>query len=50
MDDEKKVPEERAYPPTPLWKRILALLAAIFVLFLTFAFTWALATGNLFWI
>ena len=45
---EPRVPEET--PPTPLWKRIVALLAAIFVLFLTFAFTWALATGRMFWI
>ncbi len=48
MDEEKRVPEER--PPTPLWKRILALLAALFVLYLTFAFTWSLATGKMFWI
>ena len=50
MDEEKSTPEERPYPVTPLWKRILALLAAFFVLFLSFAFTWALDTGNIFWI
>ena len=47
MDEEKKIPE---CSPTPLWKRVAALLAALFVLYLTFAFTWALATGQMFWI
>ena len=36
--------------PTPRWKRIAALFGAIFMIYLTLACAWALATGRMFWI
>ena len=48
---EENMREPMEQPPvTPVWKRVAALLAAIFVLLLSVAFTWSLATGSMFWI
>ena len=47
MEKTTRPPEEW---PTPLWKRIAALLGAVLVLLLSLAFTWSLATGSMFWI